>query len=156
MATTSVNSRAGARRDVSMERNTATVTPPRYGIPRRSANFRLAVIWGCSGRVARDRMLRCFRDAADVIATLAQGGEHDRLAEMMAPMDASLNAWKVVPPLDEATLASQKADGHEDNAEAAYHVNPCRETARALIKASAVERLHAEQREAALKAEWEL
>jgi hypothetical protein len=116
----------------------------------------LAVIWGISGRMARDRMQNVWHWAADVVQTLMASGEHDRLMGMMAPMDAALNAWKVTPALSAATLASAKADAHEDTAEAAYHVNPCRETARALVKASAAERLHAEQREAALIAEWEL
>jgi hypothetical protein len=116
----------------------------------------LAVIWGVSGRMARDRMQLVFRWAGDVVQTLMASGEHDRLMAMMVPMDAALNAWQAPVPLPTAQRNSAKADTGEDMAEAEYHINPCRETARALVKASAVERLHAEQREAALIEEWEL
>jgi hypothetical protein len=116
----------------------------------------LAVVWGCSVRRARERYDRVFRDAADVIVSFMAAGQSEQLAAKMTPMDAALNAWKVVPTVKDATLASAKADSHEETAEAAYYVNPCRETARALVRASAAERLHAEQREAALIQEWEL
>lgn len=158
MSATSVTSSSGARERASsrIPRTVPTVTPPRYGRSAPSASLRLAVIWGISGRMARDRMQNVWHWAADVVQTLMASGEHDRLMGMMAPMDAALNAWKAPLPLDTAHRNSAKADTSEDTAEVEYHLNPCRETARALVKASAAERLHAEQREAALIAEWEL
>ena len=129
---------------------------PRTDTRTDSVALRLSILWGCSARRARERYDRVFRDAADVISGFMAAGQSEQLAAKMAPMDAALNAWKAPLASPLAHRNSAKADTAEDYAEVEYHLNPCRETARALVKASASERLHAEQREAALISEWEL
>jgi hypothetical protein len=141
---------------VSMERNTAVVTPPRYGDRKGSPLVRLGVVWGCSPRVARDRMDRCFRDAADVVGAMMAEGQHDGLAAKMAPLDAALNAWAGPPALPEAVIASADADAGEDTAEARYHAEPSRTSALKWVRALARDCFHAERMMAALKLRWEL
>ena len=127
-----------------------------HGNGRVSASLRLATIWGVSARVARERMDRCFADAADVVTVFMADKQGDRLAMRMAPLDAALAAWQCVPTPLEALLDSAKADAAEEIAEAEYHLSPSKETARALVKASARERRRAEIREQSLIQTWEL
>ena len=121
-----------------------------------SAALRLADLWDCSARQARDRIARCFTDAADVIVALMSTGQHDRLAKLMAPMEAANMAWSGAPPMADAVAAAGDADGQEDSAEARYHAHPSRETARVFVRALAVQNLHSERLQAALIHQWEL
>jgi hypothetical protein len=106
--------------------------------------------------MARDRMQRVFSDAADVVTVLMAGGEHDRLAQMMAPLDGALNAWAGPPALADATVQEADADGGEDSAGARYHVAPSRATALQWIRALARQCFHSERLMASLKLRWEL
>ena len=130
--------------------------PRFYGKRESSAHLRLAELWGCSVRQAQARFESCFTDARDVVIELMAHGEHDRLAEKMAPMEAALVAWAGAPALPDAVIAAGVADADEDSAEARYHAQPSRETARALVRKLGRQDFHSAHLQAALIQEWEL
>ena len=136
---------------------TLRITPPAFhGRGRDSATLRLADIWDVGARQASDRIENAFRWAADIVGYLMAAGEHDRLARLMAPLDAACTAWERTRTLDGAARDEAHADAAEDVAQSDYYLQPTRETARALTKASAVARLHSERRDAALIQEHDL
>jgi hypothetical protein len=155
-ATMRATSASNTERTMSMAATMPRQPVRAHGRATDSVELRLALAWGCSARIARQRMDECFRDAAQVVAAMMDCGESDRLAKKMAPLDLALTAWKVCPPEKEASVTAQRADSAEDVSEAEYHAHECRETARALVKAGAVERLRSELRDAALINRWEL
>ena len=117
---------------------------------------RLALLWGCSPRAARERLDRAFRDGADIVTTYMALGEHDALAQRMAPLDAALNAWAGPPALSEATVNEADADTGEDSAAARYHVAPSRATALQWVRSLARQCFHSERLMASLRLRWEL
>ena len=83
-------------------------------------------------------------------------GEHDALAQRMAPLDASLNAWAGPPALPEAHVAEADADSGEDALAARYHAAPSRVTALHWVRGLARQCFHGERLMASLKLRWEL
>jgi len=67
---------------------------------------------------------------------LRRGGRDDKVAELMAPIDASVEG----EPQPDARLREGLTDAHEDAAQAAYDCNPCIDTARTLLQKRAAER----------------
>lgn len=130
--------------------------PRFYGTGRGTVTLRLAQLWDVPERRARERLDRVFTDARDVVIELMSHGQHDRLAEKMAPMEAALVAWAGAPALPDAVQAAGAADAEEDSAEAAYHAHPSRETARALVRKLGRQDFHSAHLQAALIHQWEL
>lgn len=95
----------------------------------------------------------CFRRAARVVEELVAMGEGERAEMLLAPIDAALMG-RTTETTVQAILASAKADCDENGAEAAYHANPCKATAEALIRASIRDRVRAEIREQKLRDQW--
>ena len=138
---------------------TVRTGPTRFH-PQRpiSRKVRVAQALRCSEALADKKLYGPHAtnlECAAIIAADLKAGDYESVAVYLAPIDAALAGHTDVPTLD-AIYESQTADCAEDTAEAAYHRDPSPETARALIKASALERMKAERREAALRREWDL
>jgi hypothetical protein len=126
--------------------------------PAPSRNVRTAVALGVSEPTAAKKLAGPHAvnvECATIIAADLRAGDYESVAVFLAPIDAALAGHTDAPTLD-AIWESAEADCGEDIAEAAYHKHPCAETAKALIRASALERMKAERREAALRREWGL
>lgn len=101
---------------------------------------------------AHQLKLRLPAYAADVIAVKRERGADESLAAWSAPI---VNALEHAPrQVENPQLVAELADCREGEAEAAYNLNPCVETARLLLRKRAVERQTSLDHDRAIAARW--
>jgi hypothetical protein len=89
----------------------------------------------------------------DHIEVLKARGDFAAIAQLVAPIEEAMAAVHTAKQLADAIPAQRFADLAEDRAVEEYRMRPCKETAEALLRASARQDLATEQRDAALRAE---
>ena len=142
-----------------MGQTVRTPARPFHPLPPATAKLRdAALTLGVSLATAEKRLygehsvnLQCAR----LVEMMLRRGETEDVAKFLAPIEAARQG-EPTGQLVDTLLAAAMADCHEDNAEARYHANPCRETVKALLDARAIERARSVESDLDLRAEWGL
>jgi hypothetical protein len=105
-----------------MPAKVATRTLPFKSRTRLSAFERLGQKWGCKGETAKDRVYGergIYQMVADANEAFLRDGHAERVAFLMAPVDASMMG-EGVPHLHDAIHGHNTADAFEDAAQAEF------------------------------------
>jgi hypothetical protein len=106
---------------------------------------------------ARQRLMRLAKEMPAAIIAHREHGSPERLVRFLAPTELALAGYTKAPVLTpEMEMAAEEKDEAEDLREKAYDLNPCRETAAALVRAIDADTAAAQLKRAAIVALWAL